>query len=126
MQGLVVKQTQSRGLGVFATQRIEKGALIECCRVIVVPRTEISLGTGIVSVMRHYVVEWDTKLAIPTGYGCYYNHSYQPNAIHYKHIDLGEIHLHALIDILPYEEITFNYGGCPTYNEPLWFDVKDA
>ncbi len=125
MQGLVVKQTQSRGLGVFATQRIEKGALIECCRVIVVPRTEILIA-NYASVMRHYVVEWDKFVAIPTGYGCYYNHSYQPNAIHHKHFDLNEIHFHALIDILPYEEITFNYGGYPTYNEPLWFEVKDA
>lgn len=110
----------------FATQRIEKGNLIECYRVIVVPRTEVNLGTGAVSVMRHYVIDWDGRLAIPTGYGCYYNHSYQPNAIHHKHIDLREIHLHALVDILPYEEITFNYGGFPSYNEPLWFEVKDA
>ena len=125
MQGLVVKQTRSRGLGVFTTQRIEKGDLIECCRVIVVPRSHVDL-TSMNSVMRHYVVDWDTKLAIPTGYGCYYNHSYQPNAIHFKHIDIGEIHFHALCDILPYEEITFNYGGYPTYNEPLWFHVKDS
>jgi len=124
MVGLVVKNTQSRGLGVFATQRFEKGDLIECCRVIIVPRTHIDI-TSINSVMRHYVVEWDAKLAIPTGYGCYYNHSYQPNAIHQKHLDLGEIHFHALVDILPYEEITFNYGGYPTYDEPLWFEVKD-
>lgn len=126
MNGLVVKPTQSRGLGVFATRRIEKGSLIECCRVIVVPRTEVNLGTGAVSVMRNYVIEWDGKLAIPTGYGCFYNHSYKPNAIHHKHIDLREIHFHALEDILPYEEITFNYGGFPSYNEPLWFEVKDA
>jgi SET domain-containing protein len=124
MVGLVVKNTQSRGLGVFATQRFEKGELIECCHVIIVPRTHIDI-TSINSVMRHYVVEWDNKLAIPTGYGCYYNHSYQPNAIHQKHLDLEEIHFHALVDILPYEEITFNYGGYPTYNETLWFEVKD-
>jgi len=123
MQKLVVKQTQSRGLGVFATERIDKGDLIECCRVIVVPRAEIMIGNAS-SVLRHYVVDWDGKLAIPTGYGCYYNHSYQPNAIHHKHLDLNEIHFHALENILPFEEITFNYGGFPTYNEPLWFPVK--
>lgn len=123
MQGLVVRHTQSRGLGVFATKRFEKGALIECCHVIVVPRAEIMIGNTN-SVMRHYVVDWDGKLAIPTGYGCFYNHSYSPNAIHHKHIDIGEIHFHALVDILPYDEITFNYGGAPDYNEPLWFEVK--
>jgi SET domain-containing protein len=74
--------------------------------------------------MRHYVIDWDGKLAIPTGYGCFYNHSYQPNAIHHKHLDINEIHFHALVDILPFEEITFNYGGFPTCTEPLWFEVK--
>lgn len=125
MQGLAVKPTRSRGLGVFATQRIEKGDLIECCRVIVVPRGEVSLLSS-AGVLRHYVIDWDGKLALPTGYGCYYNHSYQPNAIHHKHIDIGEIHFLALCDILPYEEIVFNYGGYPDYKEPLWFEVKDS
>lgn len=125
MQKLVVKPTQSRGLGVFATERIEKGDLIECYRVIVVPRGEIMIGNSS-SIMRHYVIDWDGKLAIPTGFGCYYNHSYQPNAIHHKHLDLNEIHLHALATILPFDEITFNYGGYPTYNEPLWFEVKNS
>ena len=124
MQDLVVKPTQDRGLGVFAANRIERGDLIECCRVIIVPRAEILIA-GSSSVMRHYVVDWDGKLAIPTGFGCFYNHSYHPNAIHYKHMDLNEIHFHALKDILPFDEITFNYGGFPTYNEPLWFEVKD-
>jgi uncharacterized protein len=125
MVGLTVKPTRSRGLGVFATQRLEKGDLIECCRVIVLPRSAVDI-TSINSVMRHYVIDWDGKVAIPTGYGCYYNHSYQPNAIHFKHLDLGEVHFLALCDILPYDEITFNYGGYPDYNEPLWFEVKDS
>ena len=125
VNGLAVKQTQNRGLGVFATKRFEKGDLIECCRVIVVPRGEIMIGNAF-SVMRHYVIDWEGgKLAVPTGYGCFYNHSYQPNAIHYKHLELNEIHFHALTVILPYEEITFNYGGFPDCKDALWFEVKE-
>jgi len=123
--GLIVKPTQERGLGVFATQHFEKGDLIECFRVLVVPKSEILIGS-VFSVMRHYVIEWNNKLAVPTGYGCFYNHSYRPNAIHQKHLDINEVHLHALIDIAPNEEITFNYGGFPDYKEPLWFEVKNA
>ena len=123
MNGLTVQLTSNRGLGVFATKPFSKGDLIECCRVIVVPRTEIMIGNA-TSVMRHYVIDWNGRLGVPTGYGCFYNHSYKPNAIHYKHIDLDEIHFHALVDIMPMEEITFNYGGFPEYNEPLWFEVK--
>lgn len=123
IHGLVVQETQDRGFGVFATKPFEKGELIECCHVIVVPRTEIMIGNAS-SVMRHYVIDWDGKLAVPTGYGCFYNHSYNPNAIHFKHIDLNQIHFHALRDISPFEEITFNYGGFPNCNETLWFEVK--
>jgi SET domain-containing protein len=122
---IVVRKTKNRGLGVFATQTINKGTLIECCRVIVVPRTEIIIN-GTASVMRHYVVEWESKIAVPTGFGCFYNHSYSPNAIHIKHINLSEMHFHALKDILPNEEITINYGGVPSYTDPLWFEVKDS
>ncbi len=123
MNELIVQPTLERGLGVFTTKQIDKGDLIECCRVIVVPRTEVMIGNA-TSVMRHYVIDWNGKLAIPTGFGCYYNHSYKPNAIHHKHLDIDELHLHALRDIMPLEEITFNYGGFPEYNEPLWFEVK--
>lgn len=125
MAGLVVKKTNERGLGVFATQPFNKGDLIECCRVIVASRSEIMISSAI-SLMRHYVVDWDGKLAVPTGYGCFYNHSYQPNAIHHKHLDLNEIHFYALKDILPDEEITFNYGGRPDYSGEVWFEVKNS
>jgi len=123
IHGLEVRETQERGKGVFAMKRFEKGELIECCHVIVVPRTEIMIG-NLTSVLRHYVIDWDGRLAIPTGYGCFYNHSYSPNAIHQKHLDLNEMHFHALTEILPFDEITINYGGFPTYNEQLWFEVK--
>ncbi len=125
MEGLIVKKTNERGLGVFATQPFNKGDLIECCRVIVTPRSEIMISSSS-SIMRHYVVDWDGKLAIPTGFGCFYNHSYQPNAIHHKHLDLYEIHFHAIKDILPDEEITFNYGGFPNYSGEVWFEVKNS
>jgi uncharacterized protein len=123
MNGLVVQQTQSRGLGVFSTIRFEKGDLIECSRVILMDRKEFSLFASLV--LRNYVVDWDKQLALPTGYGPFYNHSYQPNAIIAKYFDLEEIHFIALKDILPYDEITFNYGGFPNCADPMWFEVKE-
>lgn len=126
MVGLVIKETQHRGLGVFATKFFESGDLIECCRCLIVPRSEINISYT-ASIMRHYVVDWGpTKYALPTGFGMWYNHSYNPNAIIAKHLDLNEIHFLALRDILPDDEITFNYGGSPDYREPLWFEVKDS
>jgi SET domain-containing protein len=122
--GLEVRKTRSKGLGVFATKYFFKGDLIECAHVIVIPTSEILLNNP-QSIMRHYVFMWDEKLALATGYGCFYNHSYKPNAIHYKHLDLEEVHYHALSDIPENEEVTINYGGYPTYSEPLWFEAKE-
>jgi uncharacterized protein len=124
MNGLVVKETRGRGLGVFSTVRFEKGNLIECCRVLSMLRSEVSLSTSLV--LRNYVVDWDGRVALPTGYGPFYNHSYQPNAIIAKHFDLDEIHFIALQTILPYDEITFNYGGYPSCTDPMWFEVKES
>jgi len=125
MIGLEVRKTQHRGLGVFATQLFEKGDLIECCRVLVVLRNEILLSLTN-SVLRHHVFAWGERLAVPTGYGPFYNHSYKPNALHVKHLDISQIHYHAIQDIQPGEEITINYGGYPDCTEPVWFDVKDS
>jgi uncharacterized protein len=123
MNGLLVKPTRGKGLGVFATSRFEKGDLIECCRVIPMPRSEFNCTAT--CTLRNYLVEWDSKVAIPTGYGPFYNHSYQPNAIIAKHFDLNEIHFIALTAILSYDEITFNYGGYPDCMDSMWFDVKE-
>lgn len=121
---LEVRRTQSKGLGVFATERFEKGDLVECCRVITFSRGEINLSSSLV--LRNYVVDWDSRLAMPTGFGPFYNHSYQPNTIIAKHFDLSEIHFIALKTILSYDEITFNYGGYPDCIDPMWFEVKDS
>lgn len=125
MISLSIRQTKERGLGVFAERAFKKGELIECCHVLITVKEEIRIGLSS-SVMRNYVIEWENRFAIPTGYGCFYNHSYQPNAIHVKYIDLSEIHFYALRDIELGEEITFNYGGYPSYNGELWFEVKDS
>src|SRR5271157_310390 len=98
MNGLEVKRTRDKGWGVFTTQRFEKGDLIECIRVIVINRNDVTL-TSTTSIVRNYLFTWDEdgdKIGLPTGYGPFYNHSYRPNAYHYRHLDLEEVHIHAL------------------------------
>jgi len=124
MNGLEVRKTQNRGLGVFATQNFRLGDLIECARVLVVPRNEILISLSN-SVMRNYVFMWGERLGVPTGYGPFYNHSYQPNAHHVKHLDLGQIEYIAIKNILAGEEITINYGGSPDCTDSMWFDVQN-
>lgn len=115
-----IRKTADKGWGVFATQPIEKGTLIECCPVFSFKLTLLDGKSG----LRDYLWEWDEKVAIAAGYGSLYNHSYTPNAHHAKHLDLSEIHFIALRDISTGEEISINYGGFPTSKEAMWFEVK--
>jgi SET domain-containing protein len=115
-----MKKTIDKGWGVFATQPIEPGTLIECCPVFVFRVSLADAKSG----LRDYLWEWGDEVAVATGFGSLYNHSYYPNAHHAKHLDLEEIHFHALRDISVGEEITINYGGFPTSQEAMWFTVK--
>jgi SET domain-containing protein len=125
--GLVeVKWIPGKGRGVFATEFIKKGTLIERVPVLVVPAKEI-LFDEIDTTLSHYVFEWgrDT-VAVALGYGSLYNHSYKPNA---RYDDMGRQtkSYFAVRNIEPGEEVTINYNGKVDAADPVWFDViEDA
>jgi SET domain-containing protein len=123
---LVVRETASRGRGVFAGAAIPAGTLIECADVILIP--ESGLKALEASVLGDYYFRWaedESQGAIALGYGSLYNHSYTPNARYMKHFDRGTIDFIALRDIAAGEEIRTNYTGDPAGREPLWFKVMD-
>jgi SET domain-containing protein len=123
---LVVRETVSRGRGVFAGAAIPAGTLIESADVIVIP--ESGLKALDASVLGDYYFRWnedESQGAIALGYGSLYNHSYEPNARYVKHFDRGTIDFIALRDIAAGEEIRTNYNGDPAGREPVWFAVTD-
>ena len=123
---LIVRETESRGRGVFAGAPIASGTLMESADVIVVP--ESGLKALDASVLGDYYFRWgedESQGAIALGYGSLYNHSYTPNARYVKRFDRGTIDFIALRDIAAGEEIRTNYTGDPAGREPLWFKVLD-
>lgn len=124
MEELRVKQTDGKGRGVFATQTMATGTLIESCPVIVVPANErVHIDP---TILYNYYFSWGAALAdsaIALEYGSLYNHSYRPNTKYVKDPKSGVVEFVAIRDIASGKEITVTYGGSPDSCYPLWFEL---
>ena len=121
-----VRDTATRGRGVFALAPIPAGTLIETAAVIPVSRDEV--GALQDCVLAEYYFRWGKdgrEGAIALGYGSLYNHSFKPNARYVKHYERLTIDFVAIRDIAVGEEIRTNYNGEPADQSKLWFDVTE-
>ena len=122
---LYVSESERRGRGVFAKNRIAEGTVIEVCPVIVIPREEVEdlMRTA----LHEYRFLWGgtgDDSAIALGYGSLYNHSNTPNALYVKKYQDCVIEFVALADIAQDEEITVSYNGGIGDRTPVWFEVR--
>jgi SET domain-containing protein len=118
-----VGESWPKGRGVFAEKQFRKGQLIERVPVIMIPADQLKHVEK--TILSNYTFSWGPEFddgAIAGGFGCFYNHSYEPNAQYIKRVDDGVIDFVALRDIGANEEITINYNGSPDDQSPLWFD----
>lgn len=106
------------GRGVFATQDIKQGDVIEQCPVIVFSKDQTDIFKD--TALRNYYFWWGEEsrvVAVALGYGTLYNHSYIPNARYNKFFDNQILEIVALKDITQGEEITIHYNGDPANQE---------
>ena len=109
--------------GVFSSQAIPKGSIIEICSVIEIPGDEMEHLKK--TVLYNYYFDWNEEEesgAIALGYGSLYNHAYQPNTEYILDYETKTIEFHAIKDIEAGEEITINYNGDPEDQDKVWFD----
>ena len=118
-----VRPSSIHGLGVFATQDIQKGDTIEECPII--------LSSGLLMRcpnIKHYCYRWDTKvftqvIAVALGYGSIYNCAEDGNAEVDKIKEpIPYIKFIAKKDIKKDEEITWRY----TFHVTGAFKKKNA
>jgi len=110
--------------GVFSTEPIPKGSIIEVCPVIIIPKGEMEKIKK--TVLFNYYFDWQEKAgngAIALGYGSLFNHDYKPNAVYSYDYESGNLDFYALKDIEVGEEITINYNGDPKSQEKVWFEL---
>jgi SET domain-containing protein len=126
MADLLVKQSASRGRGVFAARQFLAGELIEVCPVIALSSDDAARLDA--THLYNYYFGWgaDNKgAAIALGFGSLYNHSYDPNAAYQKNQTDSTISIIAVKPIAPDEEILIKYNfGNAEDSGPLWFEVR--
>ncbi len=127
LSGIFVAPSPLGGRGVFTSEDIPEGSLIEISPVIVLPARDIPHIHA--TKLHDYYFIWgkkDRKCAIVLGYGSIYNHSYEPNAEYVPDYENKTLDFFALRDIKAGEEITVNYSGDPEGEKEVWFRVREA
>lgn len=109
------------GRGVFASDNFTEGDLIEVCPVLIIPAHEVEYLDK--TVLYNHYYGWGDAAGIAQGFGSFYNHSYQPNAVYYVKEEEEVVEIRAFRSIDVQEEITINYNRDPLSQKPLWFDV---
>jgi SET domain-containing protein len=125
LPSLFIASTSSMGLGVFTTENIEAGTLIEVSQVIVMSNEERKLLDQ--TLLHDYIFEWGGKkdrCCMALGYIPIYNHSYKSNCEYEMDFELQQISIKAIHFIKAGNELFINYNGNWNDNKPVWFDAK--
>jgi SET domain-containing protein len=122
---LTIAPSPNRGRGVYATEAIESGTVIEIAPVIVVDniqRTKLEE-----TLLYDYIFEWgeDHKsAAIGLGYVSIYNHAIEPNCRYDMDYDQETISIKTIKPIAIGEELFINYNAEGAEDKPVWFELQ--
>jgi len=121
---LYIAETESMGFGVFTSQNISKGTVIEESPVIVMSLDERKLLDQ--TILHNYIFEWGEKkdqCCMALGYIPVYNHSYKSNCEYDMDFEKKMITVRAVHFIKAGQELFINYNGEWNNDKPVWFDA---
>jgi uncharacterized protein len=122
---LYLDNSFNKGRGVFSSDDLAAGTVIEIAPVIVMsPEERVILDQ---TLLHDYIFLWgtdETQCCVALGYVSIYNHDYQSNAEYEMDFERNTIRIKTVRDIKKGEEIFINYNG--TWNDatPVWFDSE--
>ncbi len=122
---LFIGPTQKMGRGVFTSEEITAGTIIEISPVVIMSNEERKLLDQ--TQLHDYIFEWGTtgdQCCMALGYVAVYNHSYSSNCEYVMDYTEVMINIIAIRDIAAGEELFINYNGEWNDSTPLWFDAK--
>ena len=122
---LFIAPTSTMGLGVFTSENIEAGTILEIAPVIVMSGEERKLLDQ--TLLDDYIFEWGTKkdeCCMALGYVPVYNHSCKSNCEYEMNFDEKKISIRAVHFIKAGQQLFINYNGDWNDSKPLWFDAK--
>lgn len=112
------------GNGVFTSQPIKTGTIVEVSPVIVMEHSERLLLDQ--TLLHDYIFEWGYRkkqCCMALGYVPIYNHSFDSNCEYEMEFDKDLIRITAVKDIKKGEELFINYNGTYNNSSPLWFNA---
>ena len=115
-----IKESPGKGWGVFATEDIEEGEIIEECLLLTLPIQKGEVSSLFLDYRFNYPQqgEW-TEQVLGMGYASYYNHSNNANAYWRDHPTLKAFQFISNRKIFKYEEIFVFYG-----DDSYWSDGR--
>ncbi|MBS1654965.1 MAG: SET domain-containing protein-lysine N-methyltransferase [Bacteroidetes bacterium] len=122
---LFVAPTEKMGRGVFTSEDISSGTIIEIAPVIVMTTEERKLLDQ--TKLHDYIFEWGEEknhCCMALGYVPVYNHSYPSNCDYEMDFDNQLISIRSMRDIKAGEELFINYNGSWDDDNPVWFETK--
>lgn len=112
-----IKSVKHKGRGVFARRAIPEGAVIEHVPALLFPANLVEGGIHSPVMDRYLFIRDDDYFQVPMGFGCIYNHSFDPNAV-YEDGPGPSMIFTARRDIAAGEEVCINYNGDPECQTP--------
>lgn len=121
-QKITIKESKGKGRGVFATEDIKSGEVVEVAPIIVLKHEDFVDTRW--NLLFEYYFWLDHEVVLALGYGSMYNHSMESNAEYKIDTKKKSITFTTIKDIKKGEEIFFNYKGSSSSKSPLWFERK--
>ena len=121
---LYIEESDNRGRGVFSSEQLAPGRVIEIAPVIVMSASDRILLDQ--TLLHDYIFLWgkdESQCCVALGYASIYNHDYHSNAEYEMDFDAHTISIKIIRKIKKGEEIFINYNGRWDDSKPVWFDI---
>lgn len=121
-----IQYTVEKGNGVYTSQALSAGTVVEVSPVIVMTADERTLLDQ--TLLHNYIFEWgadgeELMCCMAQGYISVYNHSPKSNCEYFMDYEQKTIMVKTMRDIAANEELTVNYNGNWNDDKPVWFEV---
>ncbi|OQP65140.1 SET domain-containing protein [Niastella populi] len=121
---LYIAPTKEMGRGVFTSEKLKAGTVIEMAPVIVMTKKDRQLIDQ--TLLHDYIFEWGDnhdQICMALGYVPIYNHSYKSNCEYEMDYEHDLISIKTVRAIKKGEELFINYNGDWNDQKKLWFEV---
>jgi len=121
---LFIASTPQMGKGVFTSENLTAGTVVEISAVIVMSDADRKLIDQ--TLLHDYIFEWGENVrqcCMALGYIPMYNHSYKSNCEYDMDYDEEIMTIKTVRFIKAGEELFINYNGDWNNPKPLWFEA---